>query len=1023
MSGTDLDITLSPTLLTELEQAGVYAYAEVFGSVNNGGTLPAPVTLVNDGTVGGVGGSFAIALTNDTTTELTGGKIYFVVQSLPAGTASTLSGIISTQSNITPENAATYDFGYDSMEVTLDGSASDAANLTSVNGFGLPMTLSTSYDDGTSASVGYAVSGAAIASDIGTITNGAGTSTFSEGPLAGIFSLSTSPTESNLVPADTPSTTGAFPQSAWMPYIAALEDASVASAILITGQFNGGPDAQGIWHNGGYYAYQLQWDATAGVFWLAPTANSQIQGYIELTPADIAENAYSQIGSVSIYASETAATPFATIGVGANDQWGAVLAQFLTGFTGGYYGQTGNALNPQTTGSVDLDANFNWDPSYAFDKNGSSTLDLPAGSQTDDPYSQIFFDNSNSYGSPYSDALMSQYAVGGPLLSVSEPGSAANVGTIGLTIYADGETPTGYTQPVDYAYIAPVSAAAGYAIPEPNQSGANITLSFLSAVANSEGISLDPTATITLAILTGDTDGVPTWSTVTLDAAAAANGLGLWQQWSITASGGGYTAAPLGTTQLSTGSLQILNFPTATSGVSWYQITVGTGTDAKTYNLYTTTGDGGSFENPAYSGQQAALAVDGLASIATTASATPAQYLPTLTVNFVRGDTVTYNPALVVENTGSAGYSTVPTSPVVGTIDSGGTFGALSGQGNEGTAGSLNTITTATSTGLAFGWTGLNPAGETTAAGTGVITGWENGYTNKTNPGDDAVVTIENSLGQTATIATIADLDGAWVTRAETLSLGNGSYTITMQDLPPTTNDGTIVPGAAVTPVSEPLTIDVENGSNALAANDIAIASVPCFRSGTRIATPDGETSVEALRAGDTVLTIDGTAEVILWIGHRQVDCARHPQPELVWPVLILAHAFAHNHPHRDLFLSPDHAVFAEGALIPVKHLVNGRTVRQVALGTVVYCHIELERHAVILAEGLAAETYLDTGDRASFANGGDTTMLHPAWGGAARDVAMVMEAIGYAPLRVAGAEVSRLRARLARRAQRRGAA
>jgi hypothetical protein len=33
------------------------------------------------------------------------------------------------------------------------------------------------------------------------------------------------------------------------------------------------------------------------------------------------------------------------------------------------------------------------------------------------------------------------------------------------------------------------------------------------------------------------------------------------------------------------------------------------------------------------------------------------------------------------------------------------------------------------------------------------------------------------------------------------------------------------------------------------------------------------------------------------------------------------------------------------------------------------------------------------------------------------------MEAIGYAPLRVAGAEVSRLRARLARRAQRRGAA
>jgi hypothetical protein len=1020
MSGTDLDITLSAGLYAELDKPGVYAYAETFGTVNSGGSVPALVTLVSDGTIGS-GGTFAIPLTGGATTELSGGKVYIVIQSLPAGSVSSLPGIIGTQSDITPANAAQNDYDYDSIEVTLDGSSSDAANLTSVNGFGIPMELSTIYDNATSASVGYAVSGGAIASDVSTITNGGGTSTFSEGPLAGDASLSASPTEANQTPSNTPSTTGAFPQSAWLPYIAALENTTTASRILITGQFDGAEDEQGVWHNGGYYAYQLQWDAVAQMFWLVPLASSQIQGYIPLTPDDIAENAYSQIGSVGIYNSESAVSPFATIGVGANDQWGAVLAQFLTGFTGGYYGEAGNALNSQTSGTVDLDENFNWDPSYAFGNDGTSTLGLAAGTQTDDPYSQIFFDNSNSYGSPYSDALMSQYAVGGPLLSVSEPGTAADVGTIGLTLYADDEKPAGYATPTAYTTITPASVADGYAIPEANASGANITLSFLSAVADSAGISLDPATTITLSILTGDTNSVPTWSTVTFSAVDAANGLGLWQQWQITQTGTTYTAAPLGSTQLGTGTLGIDGFPTAASGVSWYQITVGGGADAKTYNLYTTTGDGGSFENPGFTGQQAALAVDGLASISTATGESSTQYLPTLTVAFVRGDTVTYNPALVVENTGSAG--TVPTSPVVGTI-AGGTFSVLPDQSNEGTFGSLNTVTTTISTGLAFGWTGLNPAGETTAANTGIITGWENAYTNKTNPGDDAVITVENTLGATGTLTAVADIDGAWVTQGETLDLGDGTYTVTMQDLlPSTTNDGTVTAGGAVTPASYSLTLDVDNTSNALTTNDIVVASVPCFRSGTRIATPDGETPVEALRAGDRVLTIDGGAERIVWMGHRRVDCARHPDPARVWPVRIAAHAFADGQPRRDLYLSPDHAVFAGGVLIPVKHLINARTVAQCRVASLTYCHLELERHAVVLAEGLAAESYLDTGDRASFGNGGQATPLHPVWGDIALDMALVMEAVGYAPLQVSGLVVSRLRARLARRAERRLAA
>jgi hypothetical protein len=37
---------------------------------------------------------------------------------------------------------------------------------------------------------------------------------------------------------------------------------------------------------------------------------------------------------------------------------------------------------------------------------------------------------------------------------------------------------------------------------------------------------------------------------------------------------------------------------------------------------------------------------------------------------------------------------------------------------------------------------------------------------------------------------------------------------------------------------------------------------------------------------------------------------------------------------------------------------------------TVTYWHVELDRHAVLLAEGMPAESYLDCGDRAAFVDG-----------------------------------------------------
>jgi len=91
--------------------------------------------------------------------------------------------------------------------------------------------------------------------------------------------------------------------------------------------------------------------------------------------------------------------------------------------------------------------------------------------------------------------------------------------------------------------------------------------------------------------------------------------------------------------------------------------------------------------------------------------------------------------------------------------------------------------------------------------------------------------------------------------------------------------------------------------------------------------------------------------------------------------------------------------------------------VLRVDCAEMVYYHLELDTHDVVLAEGLAAETYLDTGNRMAFPNGGGARQLHPDFGPPPGSFYLVWEALGYAPLRIVGAEVERVRARLEARA------
>jgi len=147
---------------------------------------------------------------------------------------------------------------------------------------------------------------------------------------------------------------------------------------------------------------------------------------------------------------------------------------------------------------------------------------------------------------------------------------------------------------------------------------------------------------------------------------------------------------------------------------------------------------------------------------------------------------------------------------------------------------------------------------------------------------------------------------------------------------------------------------------------DIVVPPLPCFAEGTQLLTPCGMRPVEALRKGDQVITRAGVLSVI-WHGRRRVDCMRHPTPTKVWPVRIERDAFGPGLPVRPLFLSPDHALFSDGALIPVQFLLNGITIRQEPVASVTYHHIELERHEIVWAENLPTESYLDCGNRHQF--------------------------------------------------------
>ncbi len=153
---------------------------------------------------------------------------------------------------------------------------------------------------------------------------------------------------------------------------------------------------------------------------------------------------------------------------------------------------------------------------------------------------------------------------------------------------------------------------------------------------------------------------------------------------------------------------------------------------------------------------------------------------------------------------------------------------------------------------------------------------------------------------------------------------------------------------------------------------------VVCYYPGTGIRTPAGDVPVERLCIGDSVMLADGRVLPVRWIGRNTVS-TRFADPLRVLPIRIRAGALGENRPERDLLVSPQHAVLVEDILIQAGALVNGLSVLREAQvpETFVYYHVEVSEHALILAEGLPAESFVDNVHRSVFDNWAEHEALY----------------------------------------------
>ncbi|MGR3541792.1 MAG: Hint domain-containing protein [Hasllibacter sp.] len=234
---------------------------------------------------------------------------------------------------------------------------------------------------------------------------------------------------------------------------------------------------------------------------------------------------------------------------------------------------------------------------------------------------------------------------------------------------------------------------------------------------------------------------------------------------------------------------------------------------------------------------------------------------------------------------------------------------------------------------------------DNTGQGNETATRVENGVTDAVNL-DSVMVynsTITYTTGGTANITAVM------------IQLTNGDIYLVPEYLANADNDA-----LNAAPIQSITLNSVSNNGTNLVADRQAGNFVPCFEASTRIAVPGGRRAAGDLAIGDLVATARGP-QPVLWAGRRRVRATGANAPVRFAPG-ALGNAAA-------LLVSPNHRRLVTGwraqllfgedeVLVPAKALVDGVRVTIRPSGAIDYVHLLTPRHAILDAEGAAAESF-----------------------------------------------------------------
>ncbi|MBY6155241.1 Hint domain-containing protein [Vannielia litorea] len=151
------------------------------------------------------------------------------------------------------------------------------------------------------------------------------------------------------------------------------------------------------------------------------------------------------------------------------------------------------------------------------------------------------------------------------------------------------------------------------------------------------------------------------------------------------------------------------------------------------------------------------------------------------------------------------------------------------------------------------------------------------------------------------------------------------------------------------------------NNNGKLEFEDAYNALTPaCFLPGTRIATPSGPRTIESLRPGEMILTLDHGPRPLRMLLTRTISLDE--AGPAASPVLIPAGSLAPGLPERPLACSPQHRLLETSAgqnLLAAKALLGSSGVHSAPTsGRVTYLNVVMDRHEIIFAEGVAVESF-----------------------------------------------------------------